>query len=391
MKSNTFDVGIIGGSVGGAATALSLIDRGFSVALFDRNQFPRNKICGEGLSTLGLEELDRLSVKDEVLSLPHRIFHGFRFFEGEKQSELSLAPTVHGIGMRRLLLDALLLETCKARGVFVSLGSIPIVTQQGAHAFSISTPECTREAKYLVYATGASFDPPNGLGIEIVKRERSRCGMSAYLTSRSGQAHSMVDIFISPSIQACLTPVDENTSTLSVLGSHDCARHFHPSKNREILGAICSVLRFTPQDIQEVYTTSNIGRTIRRSQNPRVFLVGDSLQQLDPIGGMGMTQALTTGRLTADTLNQLLHAPSCHQSQIIEAYNRESRKILRLLTAYTRLTYWSLSTNVGRATVGKQKTGRLAKEVLLSMHRQSTSQKPYGIVSKALLKFVSVW
>ena len=54
MKTIKVDVGIIGASIGGGATAINLTNRGLSVALFDRSNFPRNKICGEGLSTLGL-------------------------------------------------------------------------------------------------------------------------------------------------------------------------------------------------------------------------------------------------------------------------------------------------------------------------------------------------
>ena len=390
MKTIKVDVGIIGASIGGGATAINLTNRGLSVALFDRSNFPRNKICGEGLSTLGLEELDLLGVGDQALSLPHRRFYGFRFFEQDHQSELSLAPMVHGVGIRRFLLDTLLLNICRSNGALVFLGSTPTVASNGTHEFSITTPNHIVEAKYLVYATGASYDQPGFLDIKILKRQRSRCGMSAFLTTDSRLSHPMVDIFVSPSIQACLTPVDEKTSTLSVLGSSKIATQFHPSKNREVINTICRAFDFRPHEVKEISTTSNIGRAVRRSTHPRIFLVGDSLQQLDPIGGMGMTQALVTSRLASDALDKLLHLPTYRQAQIIENYNSDLKKALRQLTAYTRLTYWSLSTHIGRATLGKQKAGRLAQEVLLSMHRQSNVQNPYAILSMMLLNIAGL-
>lgn len=391
MKTIKVDVGIIGASIGGGATAINLTKRGLSVALFDRSTFPRNKVCGEGLSALGVEELAQIGVKDQALSLPHRKFHGFRFFEGEERCELSLAPVVHGVGIRRFLLDTLLLTICKAQGALVCLGSKPTVALKEPLGFSITTPSHNVEAKYLVYATGASFDPPRCLGVEIFKRACSRCGMSTLLSNDSPMRDPMVDIYVSSGLQACLTPVDEKTSTLSVFGSSKIARHFHSSKNREVIHTICRAFDYSPHEEQEVYTISNIGRTVRLSKHPRIFLVGDSLQQLDPIGGMGMTQALVTSRLASDALDKLLHVPTYRHAQIIETYNTELRKTLGQLTGYTRLTYWSLSTRVGRATFGKQKAGKLAKEVLLSMHRQPNVLNPYGLLSNTLLTIAGLW
>ncbi|MGB9112627.1 MAG: FAD-dependent oxidoreductase, partial [Acidimicrobiales bacterium] len=54
MSSGTdrvFDVLVIGAGPSGAAAAIALAGAGRSVALCDRAHFPRDKTCGDGLTT----------------------------------------------------------------------------------------------------------------------------------------------------------------------------------------------------------------------------------------------------------------------------------------------------------------------------------------------------
>ncbi|MGH9113463.1 MAG: NAD(P)/FAD-dependent oxidoreductase, partial [Acidimicrobiales bacterium] len=52
------DVAVIGGGPAGTAAAITLARAGREVALVDRARFPRDKICGDGLTTGALRLLD---------------------------------------------------------------------------------------------------------------------------------------------------------------------------------------------------------------------------------------------------------------------------------------------------------------------------------------------
>ena len=47
----TADVAVVGGGPAGAAAAISLARAGRDVVLFDKARFPRDKCCGDGLTT----------------------------------------------------------------------------------------------------------------------------------------------------------------------------------------------------------------------------------------------------------------------------------------------------------------------------------------------------
>ncbi len=80
-----FDVIVVGAGPGGCSAAISLARRGYGVLLLDKARFPRDKACGDGLSPLALEVLDRLAVGETIArSNPWRV-DGIDFFSPEGQ------------------------------------------------------------------------------------------------------------------------------------------------------------------------------------------------------------------------------------------------------------------------------------------------------------------
>lgn len=57
------DVAIVGAGPAGAAAAITLARAGRSVALIDKARFPRDKICGDGITTGALRILEELGVR----------------------------------------------------------------------------------------------------------------------------------------------------------------------------------------------------------------------------------------------------------------------------------------------------------------------------------------
>ena len=56
------DVAVVGGGPAGAAAATTLARSGLDVVVVDKARFPRDKICGDGLTTGALRLLDDLGL-----------------------------------------------------------------------------------------------------------------------------------------------------------------------------------------------------------------------------------------------------------------------------------------------------------------------------------------
>src|SRR5437660_12402098 len=68
---DTFDVAIVGGGPAGSTCAAFCAAAGLRTVLFEREKFPREKVCGDCLNPACWPVLRRLGVAERVGDLPH--------------------------------------------------------------------------------------------------------------------------------------------------------------------------------------------------------------------------------------------------------------------------------------------------------------------------------
>jgi len=100
------DVVIVGGSLAGAACAIELGRRGIEALAFERDRFPRRKVCGAFLSPGALVVLRDLGVFDEIRARGARRIGRVRLSAGSTTHEFPLSEP--GFGFSRWLLDSIL-------------------------------------------------------------------------------------------------------------------------------------------------------------------------------------------------------------------------------------------------------------------------------------------
>jgi geranylgeranyl reductase family protein len=96
LPPSTCDVLVVGAGPAGSACALWLARQGFAVVLVDQHDFPRDKVCGDGLIPDAHHALQRLGVYDEVMSqalcLPHVACIGPRGGRIDVPGQLAMLP-----------------------------------------------------------------------------------------------------------------------------------------------------------------------------------------------------------------------------------------------------------------------------------------------------------
>ena len=58
------DVLIVGGGPGGSSLAYRLAESGLKTIVLEAQTFPRDKVCGDGISPIALSELEKLGITD---------------------------------------------------------------------------------------------------------------------------------------------------------------------------------------------------------------------------------------------------------------------------------------------------------------------------------------
>ena len=104
------DVAIVGGGPAGSTLAALLARRGYSVALADRDTFPRDKLCGEFLSYDALPILEAFGIDLSAAPTIDRC----RVVGRRRTYEFDFPHPARGIS--RMLLDSLLFRHAVASG-----------------------------------------------------------------------------------------------------------------------------------------------------------------------------------------------------------------------------------------------------------------------------------
>jgi geranylgeranyl reductase family protein len=119
------DAIVVGAGPAGSATALFLRQRGHSVLLLDEARFPRDKVCGESVSPGAWPLLEALGAAGAIRKRAPRPLAGMRLtapdgtsFRGDYRGAAAA-----GFAMRRRDFDQALIETARGAGVEVREGT----------------------------------------------------------------------------------------------------------------------------------------------------------------------------------------------------------------------------------------------------------------------------
>ena len=121
---NRFDAIIMGAGPAGSSAAILLARAGWSVALVEKQRFPRRKVCGECLAASNLPLLDALGIRQGFEASAGPELRRVALMQGKRVVVAGLPPADHprhawGRALGRETLDTLLLEQARAAGALV--------------------------------------------------------------------------------------------------------------------------------------------------------------------------------------------------------------------------------------------------------------------------------
>ncbi|XTZ17140.1 geranylgeranyl reductase family protein [Micromonospora echinospora] len=344
------DVIVVGAGPGGSATAYHLARHGARVLLLEKTEFPREKVCGDGLTPRAVRQLIRMGVdtSPEAGWLQNR---GLRVIGGGLRLELDWPDLAsfpnYGLVRTRLDFDDLLARRAVAAGAELRTGVNvmgPVLDPTGrvtgveAEVGPDKVP-ATFHAPLVVAADGVSGRFPLALG--LAKREDRPIGVAVRRYYRCPAKHD--DNYLESWLELRSKGSDAllpgygwifglGDGRVNVgLGVLNSSSAFGKTNYRRLL---TDWLANTPADwgmTDEANAEGPIlGAALPMGFNrvPHytrgVLLVGDSGGMVNPFNGEGIAYAMESGELAAEIAVQALARPAgAERERALTAYPTE--------------------------------------------------------------------
>lgn len=314
------DVTIIGAGPAGTSAAITLARAGHTVTVIDKASFPRDKICGDGLTTGALRRLQQLGidphdvdswhdVNDVVIRTPHG--HEIEFALPRGNGRFA------AVAMRRDL-DNALVERARIEGAtIVENAAIDSLTTTST-GVDLTTVNGQRFHSTFAIAADGMWSPSRKLlGVQVDGYRGEWHAFRQYVGGVSGRAARDLVVFFEPDFLPGYFwsfPLPGGTANIG-FGIQRGGKHsIHDMKVlwpdilsrphvRELLGPDVTPIephRAWPIPCRTGELSASVGN---------VLFAGDALAVCDVMTGEGIGQALQTGIMAAEHIIEGFNAP----------------------------------------------------------------------------------
>jgi len=369
------DVLVVGAGPAGAAAAIVLKQAGLSVIAIDRARFPRDKCCGDGLTTLALREL-------EALGLDPGSVHGWfdvdaAWLRSPSGREICL-PLPHtgryAAVTPRFDLDRALVELARGEGVDVRDG-------HGFAALDSSHPDRidvevdglgSVRCRYVVAADGMWSPVRKAVGATVDGYRGEWHAFRQYASHVTGPANRHLIVWFEEDLlpgYAWSFPLPDDRANIGFGVLRDGDRKVGDMGElwRDIVARPHVVEALGPGfELEGRHTAWPIPARVDSIplHSGRVLFVGDAAAATDVMTGEGIGQALLTGRLAAESIAAARDEPAdvaaryaASVKQHLFADHRMSKRLGRVL-AHPRGARGALRVVAGSGAWGRRNFAR---------------------------------
>lgn len=353
LADNQCQVLVVGAGPAGAATAYHLAQAGVDVLVLEKGIFPRDKICGDGLTPGAVKEI--LAMGINPLSEGWQPNYGLSVIGGGHRIALPWPKTgslpAYGLTCQRKKLDQRLIQQAVAAGARLEENTVvqDLLTDDAGYAKGVRAIQRDREtrqrhelsfhAQYVVDCTGANARLASRQGRTPLKNRPLAVAARAYFRSPRGNETMM---------ESHLELWDGKPGKSNLLPGYGWLFPMGEGIVNVGLGSVSSGAQSTKLPYKEIFhrwvanlpeewglSEKNMLGPLRSAPLPMAFnrkpayengllLVGDAAGMVSPFNGEGIAPAMFAGRRAAAALVQALGRTSRAQAELaLREYPRD--------------------------------------------------------------------
>lgn len=359
---------IIGGGLAGLTTAIHLSKENFEVLLFEKEEYPKHKVCGEYISAEIIPYMKSIGVDLEDLK-PKKIHQ--LLFSTQRGEKTTAKLPLGGLGISRFALDDFLLQKAILNGVEViqqQVTSAEFIEEE----FKVETQSGGKHtADVVLGAFGKRSVLDKELNRDFIQHKSSWLAVKAHYQHESFPKN-LVALHNFNGGYCGLSSTETDAINVCYLSTY---QSFKAYKNSEDFKE--NVLRENPclnqffNDSKRIFEKDLSIAQISFQPKPQIenhmLMLGDAAGLIHPLCGNGMAMAIHSAKLASEAI-----ITSVEKKKL-------NRKILE--TEYQK--NWNLHFK------SRNLMGRRLQHILLNPNLASASQKAVQIFPALLQKIIS--
>lgn len=317
------DIGIVGGGIAGLTAAIHLASCGLRVLLFEKEEYPHHKVCGEYLSREILPYLESLDISLEGL-LPKRIDQ--LLYSTPSGKTIKTALKSGGFGISRYALDNYLYEKAKEHQIEIIHQRVSAIDFEEEH-FEISTSDNQVVSAKIVLA---AFGKRSGLDKKLNR---------GFIGKKSGwlavKAHYKDDAYPGNRVSLhnfdggyCgLSKTETGAVNVCYLASYESFKHY---KNKmafkeEVLCKNPQLKTFFDKAIPLFESDLSIAQVSFEKKHlveDHILMLGDAAGVIHPLCGNGMAMAFHSAKLASESILKHYDPKAFNRADIEREYTQ---------------------------------------------------------------------
>jgi len=334
LKGASYPVCIIGGGLAGLVSAIHLAQHQIQVVLFEKQKYPRHKVCGEYVSnevlpylnSLGVDVFEHGAKKISTLKLSH-----------QNGKTLDQSLPLGGFGISRFTLDKLLAEKALKDGVRIINDEVLDITFEN-DSFDIQAKSHQIQAKFVISAHGKRSGLDKSMNRKFINQKTPWIGIKAHYKTKEFN-EELVELHNFQGGYCGLSMVENGYINLCYL-VHQKA--FKPYKSIEKFNNhgltqnpyLKTFLNQAEPAFEKHLSISQISFQNKPSVKEHVLYAGDAAGLIHPLCGNGMAMAIHSAKMVSEDI--IKYALGQHKTRISmeDAYQKQWQKHFK-----TRLFY----------------------------------------------------
>jgi flavin-dependent dehydrogenase len=316
-----YDAIIIGGGPAGATAGLMLARMGWSVALVEKKQFPRRKVCGEFISATSMPLLRDLGLADVYLAEAGPEVRRVGLFAGDTITSAPMPNAWHSEGrwgraLGREKLDAVLLEKAGASGarIFQPWSAVALSRVDRGCVCRIAREDAEEELRgRIVIAAHGSWEP--GPAQNRISRSHAPSDLLAFkaLFRDTNLPEDLMPLLVFSGGYGGMVHTDGGRTSISCCIRRDVlreARARHPSENAGL--SVFQHIVNENRGAREALSGATLEGTwlgagpirpgIRGGYRDGIFYAGNLAGEAHPIIAEGISMAMQSAWLLCTSL-----------------------------------------------------------------------------------------